>query len=246
MNIKAKTLTHFKNNIGNTIIPTDPNIKKQKSANIKKAILGNISHQGRNKLDENNKVVYEDKTLYRDEDEPHIVHEKHIFKKVKDATTPTLMDNMILNHPKVYEPIKIKILEFHELTDGDNNIEIINPKTMSSLRKYFNNDIIKIIDDILTNTTNFEEYPIQFKILGISVIEGSEKIYSTANNTVFQVPNPKAITYLIEKLLTFSYNLGYDIHKLTNIIINIFKSAASVNEGLKLLKQVFDDIIIKK
>lgn len=201
------------------------------------------------------------KVIHADPDVPHVIHDKNkLDKKYKEVTVPvpyeaevagevenvfahnsTISPQSYVEKPRVEIPAG-EVPEVPEIKPIPVEDTIL--KTVESLNSYFQDDVMVIIENIVEKKFNFELFPIEFNNEKFNIIGGEEGMAKATFNTPFtlRVPNPKAIAYLVDRILTISYNMGYDKEKLTEMLINTVSASAHVEEWLMMMAHLWEEL----
>jgi len=199
---------------------------------VKKATLGYISHEETINMvkSESNDL---DKTVYKNKEAPYVVHNK-LKKADLEKTKKTTK--------KLYIPFNKN--DKASINDELEKNKPIQEKTVEDLDNMFNHDVGLIIEDILKGNTNFEEYPIRYKIRGFDIFDGEEGFAEKTDNHPFtlRAPNPKALSYMASTFLTRTHKMRYDSHKILAMLIDTLRTSPSLQEWLMMLSHLWDEL----
>lgn len=212
-------------------------VEKVEKVEIKDTIKNGVISHGKKVYTE--ELTHQDSNIVQtsDDDTSFVVHKKIHTKKENNNHISTQNNNI----PKVQTPPTLKPSKKIMLE----NAPKVSLKTIETLNEEFNNDISVILGDIISGTTNFEEYNIDVFIENFDIIEGDEGIAhkTETHNFTLRTPTPNAIKYLVFTLLEASYQMGYDKNKLTNMLIDIISMATSINDWLTMLPSLWKELV---
>lgn len=239
MSIKGTILTHSSKQGENKVIvttdkPSDPKpitpngaithqTEPLKNNNVKKAILGYISHEETIDMVKSTENLNDETTVYKNKEAPLVIHNKN--QKKPKSVNPIIETE---NNP----PEKLKI-----------NVNEVK-KNMAFLQRKFNNDVGLILDDILNKRTNFESYSLHLKIKGFIIIYGEEGISEETEQHCFALRtlNPNAISYMISIFLTVTHKIGYNSIRILDMLKDTLRQSPSLNDWLMLLSQLWIEL----
>lgn len=200
------------------------------------------------------------KVIHADPEVPHVIHDKNnLDKKYKEVTVPVPYEaevggeienvfehkSTISTQSSIEKPrVEIPVVEVTEVATVSIPVEDTIVRTVESLNSYFKDDVMAIIENIVEKKFNFELFPIEFSNPKLNIIGGEEGMAKATFNTPFtlRVPNPKAIAYLVDRILTISYNMGYDKEKLTEMLINTVSASSHVEEWLIMMAHLWEEL----
>jgi hypothetical protein len=258
--LKDRVIQHASGEFQNVDVGTLPKSNVAiTAASEKPTILENgvIIHD-RNAMTAN---INKTKVFHADPDVPHIIHDKNLSdKKYKDVVVPVpytaeiagetervfphasvISPNSYVEKPRIELPVEEPVVVEEVKTVS---VEDSLPKTVEALDLYFKDDVVEIIKAIVEKKFNFEIFPIDFTIPKFNIIGGEEGMAKATFNTPFtlRTPNPKAISYLVGKILSISYNMGYDVDRLTQMVIDTVSASSHIEEWLMLMVELWTEL----
>jgi hypothetical protein len=171
---------------------------------------------------------------HTDPEEPFVAHQTKTVKPVYTEPAKPFIDKTdpadhIVNHgvsvPRVESPS-------------------VDPTSILFLDNKFGKDIPGIVDAIIVGF-DFEKFPLDFTIPNFSIIHGEDGFASATPDNPFTLRSSystKGLVYMMNRLLSIAYGMGYDKAKLTEMLIDMVGMAKNVNEWLIMIKDLWFEL----
>jgi len=204
MSVKGKVFVHTKDSSGRKIVTTS----NQPEVEIQNEVL---QVEIENSLSGAKIFTHERKSQLKYKE-----NEQNVPPLMQHNNTEVIFsepDKIVYNDKVVYNPnSEIPYVVHTRKTVKKEEIppiivEIIEEKTLTTLRRKFINNPLMIINDILNEDTDFEDFPITPIFSDFKIVYGADRIdFSQMKLTLF-VTKPKAIIYLINTILNVTDSL---------------------------------------
>lgn len=167
--------------------------------------------------------------------------------KITERDKKSIVDKTLVYHNNPERPLvmhaksnqKRNYIETKKANLLKTEDSIVVSNNLSDVIDIFNNNILKIVSNIMSNSFDFEVYSLDINLEYITIIKGDYKLYD--DNTL-AVCNPNALIFLIFTILQEAEKMNVNVEKLSLTIIELFKVSEDTTTLISFIDELWTEI----